>query len=157
MTRTGLTVENVLALIAAYGAQPERWPEDERGAASAMVDADPARFEAALNVARLLDAELDDEIAMEPSTALSARILADAPAFASQKTTLFAALKDLILPQGVRWPAGAVLASLAMGLVGGYAYAASGVETGFDDSDQAYYAAFGYDDVEDWLVEGDEG
>jgi len=58
-------------------------------------------------------------------------------------------LSAILFPQGVRWPAGAALASLVMGLVGGYAYASTGI--GYDQADSAYYAAFGFDNGAEWV------
>ena len=67
-----------------------------------------------------------------------------------QQAGLFGGLSvSDLFPQGVRWPAGAALASLLMGLVGGYAYASTGI--GYDQADSAYYAAFGIDSAIDWV------
>jgi hypothetical protein len=66
------------AIVAAYGADPRRWPEGERAAAEAFGRSDRA-------AARLLDAEwaLDSLLlghrVADPSPALAARILADRP------------------------------------------------------------------------------
>jgi len=151
MTRAGMTVERVFELIAAYGSAPESWPEGERAAALAMVEAQSDVFAPALAQARVLDAALQDEPEIAPAADLVARILADAPVRpvpARAKANWLGRLKDLLLPQGTRWPAGATLASLAIGLVGGYAYASA-----YDQADQAYYTAFGYDAGVSWLGE----
>jgi hypothetical protein len=66
------------AIVAAYGADPRRWPDGERAAAEAFGRADPA-------AARLLDEEwaLDSLLlghaVAEPSPALAARVLAERP------------------------------------------------------------------------------
>ncbi len=150
MTRADITVERVFELIAAYGSAPESWPEGERAAASAMVAAQPDVFAPALTQARALDDALQGEPEIAPAADLAARILASAPAPAPAraKASWLGRLKDLILPQTTRWPAGATLASLAIGLVGGYAYASA-----YDQADQAYYTAFGYDAGVSWLGE----
>lgn len=149
MTDQSMTPDRVIELIEAYGAETGAWPEDERGAAIQLLTTQPSLFEAALEAARALDALLASEPVAEPSAALSAAILAQAPAPRTAKNGPFGQLSAILFPQGVRWPAGAAIASLFMGLVGGYAYASTGV--GYDQADAAYYAAFGYDTSEDWM------
>lgn len=149
MTDMSLTVERVLELIDAYGAEPGAWPEDERAAATALIAAQPDTFAAALHAARALDASLAAETLPLPSLALSEAILAQAPAGRPAQNSWLGQVTRLIFPQGARWPAGAALASLVMGLVGGYAYAATG--PGYDQADAAFYTAFGFDTNEDWM------
>ena len=149
MSEVTISTERVLELIAAYGAEPGAWPEDERAAATQLMENAPDLFAAALQEARALDALLQTEQVPEPSLSLSEAILTAAPKTKPERKSAFGGLTALIFPQGVRWPAGAALASLMMGLVGGYAYAATGA--GYDQADLAYYAAFGVDGGEDWL------
>ena len=144
-----ISTERVLELIAAYGAEPGAWPEDERTAATQLMTTAPDLFAAALEEARALDALLQTEQVPEPALQLSEAILAAAPKTKPERKGAFGGLIALIFPQGLRWPAGAALASLMMGLVGGYAYASTGA--GYDQADLAYYAAFGMDGGEDWL------
>lgn len=150
MTDVKITTDRILELIAAYGAEPGAWPEDERTAASMRIAESPDLFTAALAEARDLDALLQTERVPEPSGALTDAILGAAPEPRAASNSLLGGLSSLIFPQGVRWPAGAALASLMMGLVGGYAYASTGI--GYDQADAAYYAAFGVDDEVDWVV-----
>ena len=150
MTDVTITTERILELIAAYGAEPGAWPEDERAAATMRIAEAPNQFATALEEARALDAMLQMESPLEPSSGLSDAILSAAPAPRPTSNSLLGGLTSLIFPQGVRWPAGAALASLLMGLVGGYAYASTGV--GYDQADAAYFAAFGIDAEEDWVV-----
>lgn len=149
MTEYHITVERVLDLIAAYGAAPGAWPEHERAAATALIAAQPEAFASALAAARTLDAALQTEHLPAPSPSLSDNILAHAPIGRPAQLGWVDRLTRLIFPQGTRWPAGAALASLVMGLVGGYAYAATGI--GYDQAEAAYYTAFGYDTNEDWM------
>lgn len=145
-----ITNERVFELIHAFGAEPGGWPEDEREAAMALLAAEPDTFAAALEDARALDALLLNESLPEPSLALTDAILAAAPqAKAPQRKSATGGLWSMLFPQGARWPAGAALASLMMGLVGGYAYASTGA--GYDQVEDAYYAAFGYDATEAWM------
>jgi len=149
MTVNDMTNDRVLELIAAYGAEPMGWPEDEREAALARIEAEPAAFERAMADARALDQWLMQEAVPEPGAELTDAILEAAPQAPRQQAGLFAGLSAILFPQGVRWPAGAALASLLMGLVGGYAYASTGI--GYDQADSAYYAAFGIDSAIDWV------
>lgn len=151
MTREKMNVERALELIEAFGAEPSGWPDAERDAASALIDSEPETFTTALSEARALDQFLLSETVQEPGADLAASILASAPsaAAAPERKSVLDALSSIVFPRGVRWPAGAALASLAMGLVGGYAYASGGV--GYDQADAVYYAAFGVDSDESWL------
>ena len=145
---TGMTHERLLELIAAYGAEPMGWPDSERDAARALLDADPQAFEQALAEARAIDAALTRSAIPEPSAALADWVLAAAPSAPRQRAGWRQGLSAIVFPQGARWPAGAALASLVMGLVGGYAYASTGI--GYDQAETAYYAAFGLDGGEAW-------
>lgn len=149
MTREKMTIERALELIEAYGAEPGGWPEDERAAASVLMEAAPDTFAEALSEARALDQMLMNEAIPLPSDDLAASILAGAPVAAPERRGLRGGLSSIVFPSGVRWPAGAALASLVMGLVGGYAYASGDV--GYDQEDAVYYAAFGVDSDESWL------
>ena len=149
MKKMIVSTERVLELIAAYGAEPGAWPEDERAAAMELVATSPDLFEAALEDARALDQMLQNEQVPEPGPELSDAILAAGPAPKSASGGVLSGLSDLIFQQGVRWPAGAALASLMMGLVGGYSYASTGVS--YDETDLAYYAGFDVELEEDWL------
>lgn len=73
-----MTSERFLALIAAWGADARRWPEDERAAAEAFVARDPASSRAALAEADALDSLLHLSRAPLPSMALRDRVIASA-------------------------------------------------------------------------------
>ena len=150
MTNNSISPERVLELIEAYGAESSAWPSHERAAAIALMNQQPERFETALVAARALDQLLSTEPLPEPRSDLAAAILATAPAARPVQQSWLGVLSAKVFPQGTRWPAGAALASLVMGVFGGYAYASSGI--GYDQADAAYYAAFGLDTGEDWLV-----
>lgn len=150
MTTETISPERVLELIEAYGAEPGAWPNEERAGAIALLARQPERFAAALSAARELDQLFLTEPVPEPRPELAAAILASAPAARPVRQGWIGALAANMFPQGARWPAGAALASLVMGVFGGYAYASSGI--GYDQADAAYYAAFGLDTGEDWLV-----
>ena len=151
MGQVGISVERVLDIIAAYGAQPFGWPQDERDAAEALIKAEPTHFADALAEAHMLDETFAAEPIVDPSPMLSDVILAGSPSKIQTRAGWFADLRHALFPQRTRWPAGAALASLAMGLVGGYAYASTG--TIYDEADQALYTAFGYDAETSWTVE----
>lgn len=65
-------------LLDAYGADPRRWPDSERAAAEAFA-AQSAEAESALREAAALDAVLNQARAVPDTSALAARILAQAP------------------------------------------------------------------------------
>lgn len=68
------------SLAAAYGADFQRWPANERAAAAAYAGAHEAEAAAVLAEARASDAMLDAGRVAEPDTGLlAARILAQAP------------------------------------------------------------------------------
>jgi hypothetical protein len=76
-----LSAERLAALAAAYGADPARWPADERDAAVRLADgvAQPAPtpdMAEAARIDRLLDAAPTPP---QPAAALAGRILAEAP------------------------------------------------------------------------------
>lgn len=149
MTQTSMTIDRVLELIETYGANVMAWPELEQDAAEAVISAHPDLFSEALNAARALDAALAFEAPINPDPELASRILADAP---EEKKSPFSQLINWTFRQRVRWPAGAVLSSLAIGVVGGYAYASAVPGTVSVTGDEAYDSAFGYSQVADWLA-----
>jgi anti-sigma factor RsiW len=70
--------ERFEALIAAYGATPARWPEEERAAAEAFARRDP-RAADLLRQADAIDALLFAHRVAEPSRTLRAMVLESAP------------------------------------------------------------------------------
>jgi hypothetical protein len=79
MTTQDMTPERLDAILAAYGAAPVRWPEDEREAAEALIArSDHAR--AVLAQAAHLDRLLDAAPPVPAADALAARLRALAPA-----------------------------------------------------------------------------
>ena len=152
MSQPQMRSERLLELIETFGADPQTWPEEERSAALELLDSDPDPYQLALSQARALDEALTGLVIPEPAPDLAMRILADAPQGSSNAPMagFWTQLGTALFPHGLRWPAGAALASLAMGLVGGYAYAGSGTGTSYADS--AYYSAFGDTQSPDWLI-----
>lgn len=73
-----MTLDRFTAILDAYGAEPRRWPAEERDRASAFAHADP-RGRALLAEARRLDATLDLDPAPTVRPELRARVLAAAP------------------------------------------------------------------------------
>lgn len=146
--------DRVFELIAAYGAEPGAWPEDERDAAKATLAEFPERFADALAKAKALDLVMFNETVPEPDSDLAKRILAAAPQ-APRQAGSFASLLKWRLP-GRQWPAGATLASLMIGLVSGYAYAGNVTSAEFETADEFYVGLFEEADATsiDWLDEG---
>ena len=118
-----MTEDRFRALAAAYGADPDRWPDAERSAAAAYLDARPAAAEAILVTERRLDAALAAYATVEPSHALRERIVTSAP-------------RERRAGRVARWMAGAGLglglaASCAAGVVAGLSLAPHSVTSLF--------------------------
>jgi len=73
-----MTAERFLALVAAWGADPRRWPADERAAAEAFAAARPDVARPALAEADAVDAVLHASRVPAPSAALRERVAASA-------------------------------------------------------------------------------
>lgn len=159
-SRSTITQDRVLDLIGAYGSDPESWPEDEREAARALLREDPARFEAALAEARLLDEALLRAPVPDTPAGLAERILADAPRAQSARTglrALAARFGDFVFPNGARWPAGATLAALVMGMSAGLVTVPANASEDYDSAEeQVLYAALGFDSFDTYGQEGAE-
>lgn len=152
MSHIEITKGRVFELIEIYGAEPGAWPEGERVAAVALTEQHPDQFADALQLARKLDVALALEAYQEPSQDLAERILASAPKPKRDAWFQSLGLLALFRSKSVRWPASATLASLAVGIVGGYAYASTGTLT-HDDVNDIYLSALGYDAETVWATE----
>ena len=74
-----MTPERFRHITEAYGASPDRWPQGERDAALALVNAGDGEALAALADARALDGLLDAHAVAPPSKELMRRIVESAP------------------------------------------------------------------------------
>ena len=120
MTNT-MTDARLIALIEAWGADANAFPEAERAAAKALLAEAPDRFAAELQAA-----------------ALTAVLIDAAPKARVQRRSWLAAIP--------RWPTVGALASLALGLAIGLGTAQSGTTATTEDSvDTLVYAALGFD------------
>lgn len=131
---TQMTPARFAALLDAYGADPARWPEGERAAALAFLDADPAARQARADAARL-DAVLDRAPVEPPSAALMDRVLAAAPPARPAPPQpralgpggrIVGWLGALVPGAGAWQPTAALAAALVLGLAVGYATAPFG-------------------------------
>ncbi|WP_175654712.1 hypothetical protein [Burkholderia ambifaria] len=75
-----MTPERFRTIVAAYGSDARRWPQDERAAAEVWAQAHPRDALAALDDAAELDAWLMQDTIAPPAPALVERIVASAPA-----------------------------------------------------------------------------
>ncbi|KFG98380.1 hypothetical protein GQ56_0104865 [Burkholderia paludis] len=75
-----MTPERFRTIVAAYGSDARRWPDDERTAAEGWARAHPGEALAALDEAAELDAWLANDTVAPPAPALVERIVASAPA-----------------------------------------------------------------------------
>lgn len=102
-------------LIAAYGADPARWPASERAHRADLELLDP-QLAALLDEQRTLDRQLAElAVVPAPSQALAARILAAAPRPARPRWSWSALLSELGGPR-LAGPALACALSLGLGL-----------------------------------------
>lgn len=105
------------ALLAAYGANPVRWPEEEAGALAMRAD-----LHAQAAQERALDEMLDAYKVDAPDAALHARILAAYAAQtemrpARQSAGFWRGLAGALWPEGPSWvPMGTCAAALLLGL-----------------------------------------
>lgn len=75
-----MTLERFRRIVEAYGADPGRWPADERGAAQAFAAAHPALCRPVLDEAVVLDSWLAEDRVEPAGAPLAARLVASAPA-----------------------------------------------------------------------------
>lgn len=107
-----MTEERALELLAAYGADPMRWPAAERTAAQALLAVtESPRLQAALAEAEALDQALDGLSAPVLSEAARQRLTCEA------RPGLRGKLRGFLGWQGSLWrPAGALAAALLLGV-----------------------------------------
>ena len=119
---TDMKLERFRALLEAYGAAPERWPEEERAAATALLaDSDDART--LRRKAASLDDALDLVEAPAPSPELARRIeelVHDRPAAAVRSKP---SLTHRLRAWRAAWRPAILAASGALGLAAGIAAA----------------------------------
>jgi hypothetical protein len=131
---TMMTLQRFKDLVEAYGAEPARWPEDERIAALELLERS-AEARAAMEEAQALDRLLDLSPSTAVTPALQERILAALPP-RSQSASGVGAFLVSLLPGRPAWvPAAALALSLALGLgVGTFAPTLAGLDDGAGDA-----------------------
>jgi hypothetical protein len=102
-----MTPERFHQIVEAYGADPRRWPQQERAAGEAWAAAHRAEAEAVLADAAGIDAWLAADTVDPPGAALQQRIIGSAP------------VERPIVPRRRLWWSGAAVAGV--GLLGGVA------------------------------------
>jgi len=115
---TTMTEDRLREIIAAYGPDPARWPEDERAPAADLLARSPDVFEAEIREAEAVDQALAALPLPDLPVGLIDRVLANAPEGSDQS-----ALSGRIAPawDAFRaWLTGAALATLSAGLAIGY-------------------------------------
>ena len=136
-----MTLERLRTLIAAYGANPARWPLAERPAAEALMARSPEAC-AALADAEPLDTLLDAVPALSPSPALRAAVLVGMPRRErSSRIGWWESARALVQEFG-SLPAvrPLLLASVLLGIfAGGYLDTTSDTESGSDLIQLAVY------------------
>ena len=104
-----MTPERFHQIVEAYGADPQRWPPQERAAAQAWASVHRQQAQAWLAEAAGLDAWLATDRLAPPDTSLQQRIVASAPARPARRAT----------PQRRAWWWSG--AAVGVGLLGGVA------------------------------------
>lgn len=126
------------ALADAYGGDVARWPQAERAAAEAFMDAKPARARSILSQAQALDQRLAEMGPAQPDSALFEAVIAAAPdpmhppAAASAPVAGLAAALALMVGAGAGWiaaPAGDVYPESAFSTAFGVLEARSDLDT----------------------------
>lgn len=130
-----ITDERVLALIEAYGADPDMFPEAERAAAKSRMAEHPGRFADAVAAARDLDGILAGLPDITTPASLRDALISSAPKTKPARASRWK------LPVWI--PAGA-LASLTVGLFAGMSVAQP-ITTQDEQAEAAVYAALGFD------------
>ncbi|MEJ2120663.1 MAG: hypothetical protein P8Z76_08105 [Alphaproteobacteria bacterium] len=107
-----IDLDRLSILLDAYGADRTRWPEAERAAAWALIEADD-KARALYEDARALDGLLNQASTIEPSPELKAEVLAAA---SRPRESWIEAL----WPFGAAWkPASALAAAVLLGIIAG--------------------------------------
>lgn len=113
---TGMTEDRVRDLLAAYGADAERWPEAEREPARRLVESDPG-LASEIAEAAALDTLLDAMPVPAPSPALRVRLKAIPDRAPARWADRLAAL----WPFGPPWrPAAGLVAAALVGVLVGF-------------------------------------
>jgi hypothetical protein len=102
-----MTPERFQQIVEAYGAEPRRWPEQDRAAAQAWAQSHRAEADALLVEAAGVDAWLAADKVEPPDAALLKRVLDSAP------------VRQPVAPRRRLWWSGAAVAGV--GLLGGVA------------------------------------
>jgi hypothetical protein len=134
-------------IVAAYGSRPAAWPQEQRDAALAFMEAsEEAR--ALLEQESRLDLMLDAAPSIEPSRALRERILQAAPRPRSSLADRLDRWASGLWPFGRNWQPAAVLATAAvLGIAAGWM--APNSELDADSSDVAGLALDDFADLGD--------
>lgn len=122
---TAMPLDRIRALLDAYGAMPERWPEDERAAAQALL-AESDDAQALLREAASLDGALDLVEAPTPSEELMRRVeelVYLRPATVTQHPNAKPSLAHRLRAWRAAWRPAVLAASGALGLAVGIAAA----------------------------------
>ena len=136
-------------LVDAYGSTPERWPDDERDEALALL-ATSAEAQVLRHEAERLDSALDQIPELAPSPALMARILAESETPPRTKSRWFDILVETIWPGARLWqPLGAFASAAALGLLLGFSQVAGGPVGASDAFAGVDLDAFAFADVDD--------
>lgn len=143
---TEMTSDRVRALLAAYGADPQRWPQPEREAAWRLADADPGLASEIAETAAL-DGLLDALPVPAPSPALRVRL----KSIPDRARLRWADRLAAFWPFGAPWrPAAGLVAAALVGIVVGFTtpeITSSNTELADTDASGTIIAIAAYDPV----------
>jgi hypothetical protein len=138
-----MTQDRFSELAQAWGGDLRRWPEGEREAARAWVEADPVRAERALFDARQTDAALFALPTPRVSAALRDRVIASAATAGLKARAAWPGLRKLLWIGGAGWAAAACAGVVFGTTLGGrlaadtqaFAVLDQALATGLDDTE----------------------
>ncbi len=115
----GMDIETFDRCVSAYGADPERWPEDRRDSMEALLR-ESAQAQELVAREAALDALLEEVPAIEPSELMRARVIAAAKAARASRTERLNRWVEGAWTLRRAWgPLGALAAAAMLGLVVG--------------------------------------
>jgi hypothetical protein len=124
----GMNQQRFEQLVACYGADERRWPEEERQAAAAWAKSSP-QAAALLQEARVVDGWLDQVPGLEPSAAARRAVLQAAPVPRVSWAERLDRWAAGLWPLGHNWqPVGALALAAVLGLATGVAMPANEAE-----------------------------
>ena len=146
-------MDRVRDLVEVYGADPQRWPDTVPDKIKVLAQSNRDTLERSMTDTASLDALLEALPTPHPAPSLARRILETAPEPGSQRVSR-ARIADAVGALLARWigtgeaiPAGAAVASFAIGLVIGLSFPTAGTMPSPEEEEAVLFAALGVGDL----------